>query len=246
MENKVLAKVNGVEITEEMLNSTISKFPEDRRAYFDNEFGKKQLLEQLINVELVNAYGSEIGIESDDRYRMAMEQAEKDIKFNATMEKLMKDINVADEDIKKAYDANPDQFMGQETIGAKHILVDSEEKAREVKEKLDKNEMTFEEAAKEYSSCPSKENGGDLGQFGKGMMVPEFENAAFDANLNETTDPVQTQFGYHLINVYEKNGAKAPEFAEVKDQLKNQLLQEKQMKKYTETIDSLKEKYLDK
>lgn len=246
MANKVLAKVNGIEITDAMLDATIERIPEDRRAYFGNEFGRKQLLDQLINVELINAYGSEIGIDKDDKYRMAMEQAEKDIRFNATMEKIMQDISVDDESIRKVYDANPAQFNGPETIGAKHILVDSEDKAKEIKSKLDNKEMTFEEAASEYSSCPSKENGGDLGQFGKGMMVPEFENAAFGAELNTTTEPVKTQFGYHLINVYEKNEAKTPDFEEVKEQIKNQLLQEKQMKKYNETIDSLKAKYLNK
>lgn len=246
MENKVLAKVNGVEITEEILNSTIEKFPAERRAYFESEFGKKQLLEQIINVELINAYGHEVGVENDETYRMAMEQAEKDIRFNATMDRIMKNIEVSDEEVKAAYDANPMAYAGPETVGAKHILVDSQELADEIKAKLDNKELTFEEAATQYSSCPSKENGGDLGSFGRGMMVPEFENAAFAANLNETTAPVKTQFGYHLINVYEKSDATAPKFEDVKEQIKNSLLQEKQMKQYNETIASLKEKYLDK
>lgn len=246
MENKVLAKVNGIEITEDMLNKTIEKFPEDRKAYFDNEFGRKQLLEQLINVELINAYGSELKVEEDELYRTSMEQAEKDIKFNATMAKIMGDINVTDEEVQAKFESNPEAFKGPETVGAKHILVDSEEKAKEIKEKLDRNEITFEDAATEYSSCPSKENGGDLGSFGRGMMVPEFEDAAFSAEVNKVTEPVKTQFGYHLINIYEKSDAQIPGFEDVKDQIKTSLLQEKQMEKYTKLVNDLKAKYMDK
>ena len=82
---KVLATVNGIEITEEIVDSTIAKFPPDRRAYFESEFGRAQLLDQIVNVELVNAYGLEIGVQNDDFYRTQLEQAEKDIRFNATM-----------------------------------------------------------------------------------------------------------------------------------------------------------------
>ena len=67
------------------------------------------------------------------------------------------------------------------------------------------NELTFEEAAVKYSTCPSKEEGGNLGSFGRGMMVPEFEEAAFNLDLNVVSEPVQTQFGYHLIKVEDKN-----------------------------------------
>src|SRR5690606_22991286 len=107
------------------------------------------------------------------------EQAEKDIRFNATMNRLMADVMVSDEEIQAKYNENPAAFSGPETIGARHILVDSLEQADQIKAKIDSSELSFEEAAKEFSSCPSKEAGGDLGSFGKGMMVPEFEEAAF-------------------------------------------------------------------
>ncbi|MFB0958093.1 peptidylprolyl isomerase [Clostridiaceae bacterium HFYG-1003] len=244
--NKVLAKINGVEITEDVLNRTIEKFAADKRAYFESEFGRKQLLDQIINVELINAHGTETGIDQDDFYRTQMEQAEKDIRFNATMNRLMADVMVSDEEIQAKYDENPAAFSGPETIGARHILVDSLEQADQIKAKIDSNELSFEEAAKEFSSCPSKEAGGDLGSFGKGMMVPEFEEAAFASEINEVTAPVKTQFGYHLIQVYEKNSADLQSFDDVKDSIRTNLLQEKQMNKYTALIADLRDKYFDK
>lgn len=89
-------------------------------------------------------------------------------------------------------------------VAAKHILVSTEEKANELLTKIQNNETTFEDAAKEFSSCPSKTNGGDLGFFGKNMMVKEFEKAAFALNIGEISKPVKTQFGWHLIKVYDK------------------------------------------
>lgn len=80
-------------------------------------------------------------------------------------------------------------------VRAEHILVLSKEQADNLKTKIDNGEITFEEAAKEFSQCPSGSRGGDLGYFGRGMMVKEFEQAAFDGEVNKVSNPVQTQFG---------------------------------------------------
>ena len=83
---------------------------------------------------------------------------------------------------------------------ARHILVSTEEKCKELKTKIEAGE-DFAVIAKEFSSCPSKQQGGDLGEFGPGMMVPEFDEVVFSAPLNEVQGPVKTQFGYHLLEV---------------------------------------------
>jgi peptidyl-prolyl cis-trans isomerase C len=88
-------------------------------------------------------------------------------------------------------------------VQACHILVENEKKAKEVQEKLDKG-MNFAEAARKYSSCPSSRSGGDLGWFGKGQMVPEFEKAAFEGEKGKILGPVKTRFGYHLIKVVDR------------------------------------------
>lgn len=81
---------------------------------------------------------------------------------------------------------------------AKHILVDSLEEAEQIKLSLNKGAV-FEELAKTYSKCPSKDNGGDLGKFGTGMMVKPFEDAVDALEINAISDPVQSPFGYHII-----------------------------------------------
>lgn len=89
-----------------------------------------------------------------------------------------------------------------EQIKAKHILVEQEYEAQDLIKKLDEG-VAFEDLAQKFSKCPSSQNGGDLGAFGKGRMVKSFEDAAFGLNVKEVSSPVQTQFGYHLIYRYE-------------------------------------------
>ena len=101
----------------------------------------------------------------------------------------------------------------------------------------------FSDAAREYSTCPSKEKGGDLGYFGKGQMAPEFERAAFGAQAGETVGPVQTQFGYHLIRVEDKKQEEGVRFSDIKEQLKEKLLQQKKQEVYLKTVKELEVKY---
>jgi peptidyl-prolyl cis-trans isomerase C len=87
---------------------------------------------------------------------------------------------------------------------AAHILCKTEKKALEIKEKLAEGRESFAEMARKYSACPSSKSGGDLGWFGKGQMVPEFEKTAFEGEKGKILGPVKTQFGYHLIKVLDR------------------------------------------
>lgn len=87
------------------------------------------------------------------------------------------------------------------TANARHILVESEVICSDLKEKIESGETTFEAAAKEYSQCPSGSEGGSLGSFGKGAMVPEFDKVVFNDEVGVVHGPVKTQFGYHLLEV---------------------------------------------
>ncbi len=83
---------------------------------------------------------------------------------------------------------------------ARHILVDTEEQCNDLKQQIE-NGADFAEIAQQYSNCPSGKSGGDLGQFGPGMMVPEFDKVVFSADVGSVEGPVKTQFGYHLVEV---------------------------------------------
>jgi peptidyl-prolyl cis-trans isomerase C len=137
--------------------------------------------------------------------------------------------------IREAYDQNPQKFSGEEEVQASHILINSAEgdpqekkdealkRAREVAAKAKADGADFAELARTYSEGPSAPSGGDLGSFGKGRMVPAFEAAAFSMKVNEVSDPVLTQFGYHVIKVTGRNEVKTVSFDEVKEDLEKDL-----------------------
>ena len=156
----------------------------------------------------------------------------------------MKGIEVTEDEMQAFYKENPDHFTEPESAQAKHVLVAEEEKALEIMDAITKGEITFEDAAKEYSSCPSSAQGGDLGEFGRGQMVPEFDQVAFEAEVGKVVGPVKTQFGYHLIKVENRKEASVMAFDEVKDYIHTTLLQQKQNEVYTAKYNELYAKYM--
>lgn len=242
MENKVLATVNGRQITENDIQEAIKRFPKEQQAYLATEQGKKQLLEQLISFEVFYNYGKEMEYDKTKEYTTAIEIMERDALTQFSVNKVISQAELTDKEVEDYYNANKANFVVGEMISAKHILVDTEELAKEVAEEI-KNGMTFGDAATKYSTCPSKAQGGNLGKFGKGQMVPEFEEAAFNLEIGKVSEPVKTQFGYHLIQVEEKQEATEKSFDEVKDLIRTNLLQERQNVKYATTLEKLKKKY---
>ena len=109
-----------------------------------------------------------------------------------------------------------------------------------------RNGKAFEDAAKESSTCPSGAQGGDLGEFGRGQMVKEFEEAAFAAEIGEVVGPVKTQFGYHLIKVEKKNEPSVVPYEEVEAKIKQTVLQQKQNQAYSEKLSELMSKYVER
>jgi peptidyl-prolyl cis-trans isomerase C len=130
-------------------------------------------------------------------------------------------------DAKTFYDENPSNFQTPEQINASHILIATTEDAsedpkanlEEIRASIIAGEISFAEAAAAHSSCPSSANGGSLGNFGKGQMVPEFEIAAFTQEIGEVGDIIQTQFGYHIIQVSERTEEGTIAFETVKEQI---------------------------
>ncbi|MGL5380016.1 peptidylprolyl isomerase, partial [Clostridium sp.] len=207
MENKVLAVIAGNEIKESDLQALIMRYPEDRRGYFSTEEGKKQLLEQVIAFDLMGKLGEELKLNETEEFKASLKQVEKELLTQTTINKVLSEITVTDDEALEYYNKNKNMFTQQPTVSAKHILVDSKETCEKIREEIVAGNDTFEQAAMKYSSCPSKDQGGNLGAFGRGMMVPEFEQAAFALEIGAVSEPVQTQFGFHLIMVEAKNDA---------------------------------------
>lgn len=247
MENQnVLAVVAGEEITQKDLDALLHALPKEQQAYAGNEQFRQQCLEQLITIHLFAKDGEDQKLEETDAFKENMAHARREILAQMAVGKVMKDITVSDEEAKEYYDANEDQFLNGETVHAKHILVDNEDKCQEILEMITTEEKSFEDAAQEFSTCPSGQQGGDLGSFGKGQMVKEFEDAAFAAEVGHIVGPVKTQFGYHLIKVEDKKDAQASVFDDVKASIKGIIAQQKRNDAYAKKVAELKAKYVEK
>lgn len=246
MENKVLAVVAGEEITQDIFDAFLQGVPSEQQMYLSNPQFREQCFEQLVALFLFAKKGEVDKIDETEEFQKVLANAKRDLMAQMAIRDIFKEVSVSEEEVKAYYDANQAQFKKGETVSAKHILVESEEKCNEILAAITNGEKTFEDAAKESSTCPSGQRGGDLGAFGKGQMVSEFEAAAFAAEIGQVVGPVKTQFGFHLIKVEAKNEAEVAAFAEVKENIKKNLVQQKQNKVYSETVAQLKEKYLEK
>lgn len=180
--------------------------------------------------------------------------AREDLVINNLIEKdVVAKTAVSDEEAKKFYNDNIDKFKRDETVKASHILIkvepnasaDDKKKAKEKAEailKQVKGGADFAEVAKKESGCPSAPQGGDLGFFGKGQMVPPFEKAAFALKPGEVSDVVETQFGYHIIKLTDKRPAETVTFEETKDRIVQFLKQQKVQEGISEFVEGLKKK----
>ncbi len=237
--SRILANVGGVAITEADIDATIFALGQ-RGDAFNNPQGRKAVLEQLINKELMLADAKKNLYEYDAKFKADLAKVKDEMLANFAIEKAISGIKVTDEELEKYYEDNKDKFVGGESVDASHILVASEEKANELLAEIRDGKISFEDCARKNSSCPSSASGGSLGEFTKGQMVPEFDSAVFSMAEGEISEPVKTQFGYHLIKLNKKNKAKVFSYDEIKPSLHQQLLSEKQQAAYSSKINQLK------
>lgn len=236
---QILAKVNGQSITSADLDAfIISMGPGGER--YNNPEGRKMVLEQLINKKLFLADAAKNLYEYDPKFKAEFQRMKEEMLANFAIAKAVESVKVTDEEAKAFFEENKSELMSGETVNASHILVATEEEANEILAKINAGEISFEDAARAHSSCSSSEQGGNLGEFGRGQMVPEFDSACFEMVPGEVRGPVKTQFGFHLIKLNAKNEAKPIEFSEIADQIKQKLMSDKQQAAYRSKINQLK------
>ncbi|MDT3699910.1 MAG: peptidylprolyl isomerase [Thermincola sp.] len=212
---------------------------------------KKQnitVTEQDIQKELDKYYaqygGEEVFKQALTQSGYTLERVKKDMELTVKLNKLLEPrIKISEDEKKKYFEENKATFGQPKQVKASHILVETEDKAKEIKEKLAKGE-DFAKLAKENSTDPgSKENGGDLGFFGSGQMVKEFEDAAFALKVGEISAPVKTQYGYHIIKVTETKDAKEANYEESKDKITDTLKEQKMQTEYGAWMQEVYPKY---
>ena len=240
---EILATVAGEEITAEDLNAFIQSMPKEQQMYASNPQFRQQIIDQLVNARLFAKYAEELKMDETEEFQKILNNAKKEILASMAIGETVKNAEVTEEELKGFYEANKQRFEKGGTVRAKHILVKEEAKCQEILEEIIAGKV-FEEAAQQYSTCPSGQKGGDLGEFGKGQMVKEFEDAAFSAEIGQVVGPVATQFGFHLIKVEEKNEATVAAFDEVKEQIRRNLVAQKQNQAYSDKVAELRAKYM--
>lgn len=215
----VAAKINGEVVYINDLKQSYADHPQIKdRVPFEEFYAKT--LDVFVNSKLVYQAAQKANIEATPEYQRQLVTAKEDLARKLYLEKQV-DERVTDDAVKKLYDEYTSKFESQKEVKAKHILVDSEDKAKEVIAKLKKGE-DFVKLAKEYSKDQV-----DLGYFTQEMMVPEFSKAAFAMNKGAySKTPVKTEFGYHVILVEDVRASKPLELKDVEPQLKNMVTQQ--------------------
>lgn len=232
--NTVLATVGGVDITEgelvfvaEDLAQELNNVPpQERRAFLLSVLVDMKLMAQAARTEKfdeIDSYKKRLSYLED----RALRRAYFTDKINA---------DITPDTIQAAYADFVANFEATEELRARHILVPDEDVAKAIKAEIDGG-RDFAEVAIEKSTGPSGPNGGDLGYFGKGQMVPEFQDAAFALAVGGVSEPVKTQFGWHVIKVEDRRETAAPAFEQVAEQLQQEAL----IKAYDATLDALKD-----
>lgn len=240
-DSKVIAKVGKSSITEDDFMKQINRVPEWARKQFTDEAGKQQFLEELIRRELIHQKALDMRLHKDTEYMEKVEEFEIMTLVSMILKKEIEEKSVVgDDEVKAFYDQNSDKFRVGTQIKASHILVNTEEEAKDLHDKITKGE-DFAKLAKAHSKDPgSAQKGGDLGYFGQGKMVPEFERAAIILKPGEVSSPVRTRFGYHIIKLHDIKKGELASFEQTKEPLRKQLLTEKRKKMFDAFVENLK------
>ncbi|WP_233024509.1 peptidylprolyl isomerase [Rhodopseudomonas boonkerdii] len=240
--NPVLAKVNGQEIrqsdvaiAEEELGPSL--------AQMDPATRKDNVLSFLIDMKIVAKAAEDKKVADRDDFKAKLAFARNRLLMDSLLGTEGKEA-LTDANMKKVYDDAAKQISGEQEVHARHILVETEDEAKKIAEELKKG-ANFAELAKKSSKDPGAADGGDLGFFTKDQMVPEFSKVAFELEPGKISDPVKSQFGWHIIKVEEKRNRQAPSFDQVKPQIEQYVVRKAQADYVTKLREGAKVERLD-
>ncbi len=255
--DKVLAEVGGKTFTSSQLAAMAKSLPPQLQTMLaDNPEIKKELINRWVDITVLVKEAEAMGLDKEKDIRLKLDDLRSRVLVDALIDKrISRATSIPPAELKAYYDNHPIEFEQGEQIKARHILIrveqnaapevdDKAKKTIEMLAKKLKDGASFADLAKDYSEDPgSKINGGDLGFFGRGQMVKEFEDAAFATKINEVSSPVRTAFGYHLIKVTDKKAPGKVPFEEVSKQIETTMLSDKNRTALNDLVSKLKEKY---
>jgi len=239
-----LAKIGDSVITQADFEREMKGLPEFVQKMFEGAAGKESFLNELIKRELLYKEALKKGLDKDPEYVKKLEDFKKITLVGLLLQKEIEGkVTVSDQEVKDYYEKNKGKFAPVTQIRASHILVKTEEEAKQIEEKLKKGE-DFVQLAKKYSiDTATAKNGGDLGYFSKGQMVPEFESAAMSLKPGQISEPVKTKFGYQIIKVTDKKMGQVVDFEKVKNLISQNLMAEKQKEVFDSYVEGLKKSF---
>nr|WP_315101243.1 peptidyl-prolyl cis-trans isomerase [uncultured Fretibacterium sp.] len=244
---RVLAKVSDREIREKDIDQVIRMMGPQGAMMYDNPQGRRAVLDELVSMHLFALRGAEEKLDQTPEFKAALETFRNQSLARAAIDASLKDVTASDEDAKKFYDEHPDQFTQPERVHVRHILISDDVTSADAIAKVQadlKAGVSFDEVAKSRSLCPSAAQGGDLGEVSKGQMVPEFEAAAFALkDPGDLSEPVKTQFGWHIIRLEGRTPSSLEPFDTVKPQLLQYLTNEKRNEAFKNVVEGLKKTY---
>ena len=242
-DDPVLAKVNGAEIKK----SDVTMAEEElgpSLAQMDPATKDENVLSFLIDMKIVSKAAEDKKIADNEEFKKRLAFARNRLLMDSLLANEGKAATTPDA-MKKVYDEAAKQITGEQEVRARHILVETEDEAKAVKAELDKG-ADFAELAKKKSKDPGSADGGDLGFFTKEQMVPEFSAVAFSLEPGKISDPVKSQFGWHIIKVEEKRNRKAPDFEQVKAQIETYVTRKAQADYVAKLREAAKVERMDK
>jgi peptidyl-prolyl cis-trans isomerase C len=241
--NPVLAKVNGSEIRQ----SDVALAEEElgpSLAQMDPATKKDNVLAFLIDMKIVAKAAEDKKVENNEDFKKRLAFTRNRLLMDSLLASEGKAATTEDA-MKKVYEEASKQITGELEVRARHILVETEDEAKAIKAELEKG-ADFAELAKKKSKDPGASDGGDLGFFTKEQMVPEFSTVAFTLEPGKISDPVKSQFGWHVIKVEEKRARKAPDFEQVKSQIETYVTRKAQADYVAKLREAAKVERLDK
>jgi len=239
---EVVARVDGTPITRAQLKLAKDELGQDL-ARLPKAAQRQLILQYVVELNLLADAARKAKLHETDKFKTLSKYYEMRALRDIFFQREVQD-NITDEAAQKLYDERIGSSEPVPEIRARHILVETEEKANALAKKISDG-ADFAELAKEESTGPSSAKGGDLGFFAKDQMVEPFAEAAFKLEKGEVSDPVKTRFGWHLIKVEDKRDRQPPKFSEVKDRLKSSMVRQQLQKRMAELREAASIEVLD-
>jgi peptidyl-prolyl cis-trans isomerase C len=238
-----VVKVGGKAITQEDVQAEINALPEMAKAFFQGAEGTERFIDELVKKEMLYLEAQKRGLGKSKDFQRQVEEFKKLTLINQLLEKEMEAASkITEQEIKDYYDNNKDEFTLNNQIRLSHIVVKTDDEARQVLERLQKGEDFAKVASALSQDKASAKSGGDIGIFKRGEMVPELESAAFSLKKGAVSMPVKLKDSIHILKVTDAKGTLV-EFEKVKSVIGQKITAERQQKSFDKLLEDIKKNY---